>query len=85
MNTGTTELSDRDREILDFEGGWWKYQGAKEDEVRRRFDLSATRYYQIVNALIDRSEALAYAPTTVKRLRRLRDNRRSTGARRAVR
>ena len=34
--------------------------------------MSATRYYQVLNALIDKPEALAFDPLLVKRLRRLR-------------
>jgi|SRR5690348_8843401 len=66
------ELSERDCEILDFERQWWKYAGAKEQAVRDKFDMSATRYYQVLNALIDRPEALAHDPLLVRRLRRLR-------------
>ncbi len=51
-------LSERDREILAFERQWWKYAGAKETAVREKFDMSSTRYYQVLNALIDRPEAL---------------------------
>ena len=65
-------LSERDREILDFERQWWKYAGAKETAVREKFDMSSTRYYQVLNALIDRPEALAADPLLVRRLRRLR-------------
>ena len=65
-------LSERDRKILDFERQWWKYAGAKEQAVRDLFELPATRYYQVLNALIDRPEAMAYDPMLVKRLRRLR-------------
>jgi Protein of unknown function (DUF3263) len=65
-------LSDRDRAILEFERQWWKYAGAKETAVREQFDMSATRYYQVLNALIDRPEALAVDPLLVRRLRRLR-------------
>src|SRR5688500_19926814 len=68
-------LSDRDREILDFERQWWKYAGAKETAVREKFDMSSTRYYQVLNALIDRPEALASDPLLVRRLRRLRSAR----------
>jgi Protein of unknown function (DUF3263) len=68
-------LSDRDREILEFERQWWKYAGAKETAVREQFDMSATRYYQVLNALIDRPEALAHDPLLVRRLRRLRATR----------
>lgn len=70
-----TELSERDREILAFERQWWKHAGAKEQAVRAKFAVSATRYYQLLNQLIDRPEALAHDPMTVKRLRRLRSRR----------
>jgi len=71
------ELSERDREILDFERLWWQYQGAKETAIREKFDLSLTRYFQIVDALIDRPEAMAYDAQLIGRLRRLRDARRA--------
>jgi hypothetical protein len=77
------ELSERDREILAFERQWWKYAGAKEQAIRELFDMSATRYYQVLNALLDRPEALAFDPMLVKRLRRLRTARqRARSARR---
>ena len=76
-------LSRREREILAFERQWWKYAGAKEQAIRDLFDMSATRYYQVLNALIDRPESLAADPMLVKRLRRLRASRqRARSARR---
>jgi hypothetical protein len=76
-------LSRREREVLAFERQWWKYAGAKEQAVRELFDMSATRYYQVLNALVDRPEALAADPMLVKRLRRLRQSRqRARAARR---
>ena len=76
-------LSERDREILALERLWWQYAGAKEQAIRDKFDMSATRYYQVLNALIDREDALAFDPLLVKRLRRLRAQRqRSRSARR---
>lgn len=68
-------LTDRDRDILEFERHWWKYAGAKEQAVREKFDMSSTRYYQVLNALIDRPEALEADPLLVRRLRRLRASR----------
>jgi hypothetical protein len=68
-------LSRRDREILTFERQWWKYAGAKEQAIRELFDMSATRYYQVLNTLIDAPAALAADPMLVKRLRRLRATR----------
>ena len=51
-------LTRRDRDILAFERQWWKYAGAKEQAIRELFDMSATRYYQVLNALIDTPAAL---------------------------
>jgi hypothetical protein len=68
-------LSERDQQILAFERLWWKYAGAKEQAIREQFAMSGTRYYQVLNALIDRPEALAFDPLLVKRLRRLRSAR----------
>jgi hypothetical protein len=70
------QLDDRHQAILDFEVRHWKYAGAKETAIRETFDMSATRYYQVLNHLIDRPEALAYDPLLVKRLQRMRDARR---------
>ena len=77
-------LTQRDRELLRFERQWWKYAGAKEQAVREQFDMSATRYYQLLNALIDTSDALAFDPLLVKRLRRLRSTRQRTRAARRL-
>ena len=77
------ELTELDREILAFERQWWKYAGAKEQAIRDLFDMSTTRYYKVLNALIDRQDALAHDPMLVKRLRRLRSSRqRARSARR---
>lgn len=68
-------LTRRDREILTFERQWWRYAGAKEQAIRELFDMSSTRYYQVLNALIDTPAALGADPLLVKRLRRLRASR----------
>jgi hypothetical protein len=76
-------LGQRDRAILEFERQWWKYAGAKETAIRESFDMSATRYYQVLNALIDRPDALVSDPLLVRRLRRMRAERqRARSARR---
>lgn len=78
------ELSDRDRRLLTFERQRWRYAGAKEQAIRETFDISATRYYQILSALIDRPEAMEHDPMLVKRLRRLRANRQRDRAARRI-
>ena len=81
--TEASELTDRDREIIAFERQWWKYAGAKEQAIRELFDMSATRYYQVLIALIDSPAALEADPMLIKRLRRLRASRqRARSARR---
>ncbi len=80
---GVEELSERDREILAFERQWWKYAGAKEQAIRELFDMSPTRYYQVLGTLIDSPSAMVADPMLVKRLRRLRATRqRARSARR---
>lgn len=76
VDSSASPLSARDADILDFERHWWKSAGAKDQTIRERFDMSPTRYYQVLNALIDTPEALAADPLLVKRLRRLRAERR---------
>ncbi|BBY34067.1 hypothetical protein BST33_02335 [Mycolicibacter minnesotensis] len=80
----TDGLSRREHDILSFERDWWKYAGAKEEAIKERFALSATRYYQVLNALVDRPEALAADPMLVKRLRRLRSSRQKARAARRL-
>ncbi|GAB4589569.1 DUF3263 domain-containing protein [Nocardia sp. NPDC127526] len=81
---GAHGLSRRELDILDFERKWWKYAGAKEEAIRELFDLSPTRYYQVLNAVVDKPEALAADPMLVKRLRRLRASRQKTRAARRL-
>lgn len=68
-------LTDDQRAMLDFEREHWRYPAGKEAEVRQRFDLSLVGYQKRLNALLDEPGALAYAPSTVRRLRRLRQKR----------
>jgi Protein of unknown function (DUF3263) len=68
-------LTQLDRRILAFEQRWWRFPGAKEREILEVFGISATRYYQLLNALIDRPEASEFDPVLVSRLRRQRSRR----------
>jgi hypothetical protein len=68
-------LTKREHAMLAFERQWWKYAGAKERAIRELFDVSATRYYQLLNALLDKPEAMRVDPMLIKRLRRQRSTR----------
>ena len=79
-----TGFGDSEAKILEFERFWWKYAGAKERAIKENLGMSATRYYQLLNQIIDMPEAVAYDPILVKRLQRLRSFRqRERVARRA--
>ena len=69
-------LTDRDRAILDFERSWWTETGPKDTAIRERFELSGTRYYQLLTELIGDQDALEYDPLVIRRLRRVRERRR---------
>ncbi len=71
-------LTERERQVLAFERQWWRRPGAKEQAIRDLFGFSSTRYYQVLNGLLDNPNALAYDPVLVKRLRRLRASRTRT-------
>jgi hypothetical protein len=71
----TDDLSERDRRILEFERTWWKHAGAKEQAIREEFGLSAARYYQVLQALLDSPAALVFDPMLIRRLQRVRDTR----------
>jgi hypothetical protein len=69
-------LTERDKAILDFERTWWTEAGPKDTAIRERFELSGTRYYQLLTELIDDGDALEYDPLLIRRLRRDRERRR---------
>jgi hypothetical protein len=68
-------LDPRSELILGFERRWWRHAGAKEQAIRDTFGLSPTRYYQLLNRLLEEPAALARDPVLVSRLRRLRASR----------
>lgn len=70
-----TELPERSRAVLDFERRWWRHVGSKEEAIAETFGIPVTRYYQLLNAVIDTPEALRYDPILVGRLVRARDAR----------
>jgi len=69
-------LSERQKAILDFERTWWQLEGSKESAIRERFAISTTRYYQLLNELLDLPDAAEYDPLVVRRLVKLRTRRR---------
>lgn len=73
--THVQPLTELEMRILAFERSWWQSPGAKEREILDAFGVSPTRYYQLLNELIDRTEAAQFDPALVARLRRRRADR----------
>ena len=75
INDSAAGLSELEIKMLEFERTWWRHAGAKESSIKELFNLTPPAYYQLLNNLIDRQEALMAQPILVKRLRRIRDAR----------
>ena len=69
-------LTERDLAIIELERTWWSLGGSKESLIRERFDLSTSRYYDLLSDIVDSDEALRFDPLVIRRLRRLRARRR---------
>lgn len=80
---GAIELTQRDLDILAFESQWTTHTAAKEESIRDVFSLTAARYYQLLNAVIDSPAAVRHDPMLVGRLRRVRDAKARARAERA--
>lgn len=65
----------RIRRVLDFEGGWTSHGGAKARAIRAEFGWTTTRYYQVLDGLLETPEALHHDPMLVRRLLRVREGR----------
>ena len=78
-----TPLTESEKQILHLEQGYFRWAGAKDQQIGELLGMSPTRYYQKLNALIDDPRAMAWDPLTVKRLQRLRDARRAARSKRA--
>ena len=67
------DLTDAERSLLDFEREWWQLPNTKLSEIRARFGISTSSYYRALHQLVDRADAEAYDPLTVRRIRRRRE------------
>lgn len=78
MSQLTAALTDEERAVIDFERGWFLQQTelTKQEAIRSTLRLSPTRYYALLESLVDSKQALAYDPLLIRRLRRRRDQRR---------
>lgn len=62
-------LTPHEQDLLALAGAHYKYEGAREHAALTLHGLSATRFWQDVNRIIDSEAAVAHAPALVARLR----------------
>ncbi len=70
-----SSLTELEMRILAFERSLWRSPGAKERDILDAIGITPTRYYQLLNELIDRPDAAQFDPALVARLRRRRTAR----------
>ena len=62
------QLTELERGVLAIEKKRWRYQGSKEQAIVKELGINATRYYQILSALLEDPRALQEEPLLMKRL-----------------
>ena len=75
-NGNSSVLTEREKDILEFEQSWWSLSVPREQAVRDRFQLTETEYDELLEVLIATEAALEAEPLLVRRLRRMKDRRR---------
>ena len=71
-------LPPADLEVLEFERCWPVPSGPKDKAILERFHHNVTRYYQRLLHIADQPAAEADDATLVRRIRRMRDQKRTT-------
>jgi len=69
-------LTERQRELLDFERTWWQFDEHRDDLIRARFGCEPDEYYAELNRVLELPAAMAHDPLVVRRFRRRRVRRR---------
>lgn len=66
-------LSDHDMKILDFAGRTYNHPGKQHEDLLTEFGFGPTTFYRKLSTLLEDPHAMAYAPQTVNRHRRMVD------------
>jgi hypothetical protein len=79
--TGVTEddgdvLTERQREMLDFERTWWQFDEPRDEVIEQRFGCTADEYYAELNRVLELPGAMLHDPLVVRRFHRRRLRRR---------
>lgn len=78
MDSGDTPLTDRQRDLLDFERTWWQYDEPRDELIRSRFGCGPDAYYAELDRVLEHPGAMAHDPLVVRRFQRRRARRRRT-------
>lgn len=73
----TTQPADEDLELVRLAAAWYRFEGNRAQDVRERFDLGMTSFWQRVNAALEDPAVALALPVEVARLRRQRDGRKA--------
>jgi hypothetical protein len=70
------ELTDCQRQLLDFERTWWQFDDSREALIRARFGCSPDEYDAELDEVLDHPRAMDHDPLVVRRFQRRRVRRR---------
>jgi hypothetical protein len=60
------DLTDRHRDMLDFERTWWQFDEPRDELIRERFGCSSDEYYAELNQVLELPGAMAHDPLVVR-------------------
>jgi hypothetical protein len=70
------ELTDRQRQMLDFERTWWQYDESRDHLIEARFGCGPDEYYAELEQVLEHPGAMRHDPLVVRRFQRRRLRRR---------
>jgi hypothetical protein len=71
-----SELTDRQRDLLDFERAWWQFDESRDELIRARFGSSPDEYDAELDQVLEHPGAMRHDPLVVRRFQRRRLRRR---------
>lgn len=76
MDDDGTDLTERQRAMLDFERTWWQFDEPRDEQIRARFDCGPDDYYAELEQVLEHPGAVSHDPLVVRRFQRRRVRRR---------
>ena len=76
MDVPNGDLTDRQRQLLDFERTWWQFDESRDELITARFGCSPDEYDAELDEVLDHPGAMHHDPLVVRRFQRRRLRRR---------